>query len=173
MVKCEQLRQEVGIIKYAAWAAILVIAVASCSPYTFNPKGKSSFTSIAVERFENNTAEHEISDRMTDLIIDAFIADGNLKVVSTENAEVLLIGTLTSYDRRPFDYDENDQVQSYSVEMAFDITLRNIKDQTDVWSERLTQRGTYRVVDQVEEDAQNEAISLLVEGIINKTTRSW
>jgi hypothetical protein len=157
------------------WLALLLPAalLIGCSPYTLNPRGKSDINSIAIERFENDTDQYELTDRMTDVVIDAFLADGNLKVLPRDNADAILTGTLRSYSRTPSDYDENDEVISYSVTMTFDIALRKHGQDSDMWQELMTQEGIYLVASQTEQDAQDEAISLLVQDIINKTTKSW
>lgn len=144
-----------------------------CGVYTFNPRGKSEIKSIAVERFGNQTAEYGLEDQVTDLVTDALISDGTIQVVSSDLAEALLEGTLVGYDRKPYNYDENDQVTSYEVTMAFQITLRNRADDTELWTERISQRGTYLVDTETEDAAQQTAIKLLVDDILNKTTKSW
>jgi len=156
----------------AFWGFVLLLS-AGCGVYTFNPKGKSSIKSIAIERFENQTLEHGLADQMTDIVIDAFISDGNLKVVSLENADAVLSGVLTRYERKPYQYDQNDVVESYYVDMNFDITLKNPRDDSEIWKERMSQRGIYMVDEETEEDGRQRAIELLVEAIINKTTKSW
>ncbi len=154
-------------------ATVGIFLLNGCGVYTFTPKGKSDISTIAIERFENRTAEFGIEDVMTDQMIDAFIADGNLKVVSKENADAVLTGVLTRYDRGPYDPDENDLVESYAVNMYFDITLTNPADNTEIWNERMDQIGVYNLENQTEEDGRQAAIGLLIEAIINKTTRSW
>jgi outer membrane lipopolysaccharide assembly protein LptE/RlpB len=153
-------------------AAIIFIA-AGCGLYTFSPAGKSGIKTIAVDRFENSTAEYGLADRMMDMVIDAFISDGNLKVVSAEKADAVLSGVLTSYSRKPYTYDQADQVQEYQVNMNFDIALKNPKDQSEIWKERMNQSGIYDVRTETEEQGQNRAIGFLVQSIINKTTRNW
>lgn len=152
---------------------ICLLFFCGCGVYTFNPKGKSDIKSIAIERFENNTAEYTLADRMTDLIIDAFISDGNLKVVSADKADAVLSGILTSYNRKPYTYDQNDQVQEYQVIMNFEIALKNPNDLSEIWKEQMNQTGIYNVIEETEEQAQDNAVNLLVESIINKTTKSW
>jgi hypothetical protein len=155
------------------------LVVVGCGVYTFNPKGQSEIKSINVERFENKTPEYGLADQMSDLVIDAFIADGNLKVVPLENADAVLSGVLTRYDRKPYKYDQNDQVSSYEVVMDFDITLKKPKTDSEIWREKMTQQGIYNVVAsetgdvETEADGQQKAIKLLVEAIINKTTKGW
>jgi len=155
------------------WLALIFPILIGCGVYTFNPRGKSDITAIAIERFDNQSAEYGLADRMTDLIIDAFIADGNMKIVSSDKADAVLIGSLVSYDRRPYTYDQNDQIQEYQVVMIFDITLKRPSDDSEIWKEKINQTGLYDVLEETEEDAQNKAIGYLVESILNKTTRSW
>jgi hypothetical protein len=152
---------------------LLVVLIAGCGVYTFTPKGKSNIKSIAVERFENETAEYGLEDRMTDQITDALIADGTLKVVAMDYADALLSGSLSSYERKPYRYDENDLVESYAVTMGFNIWLKNPSDDSEIWNERMNQIGIYDVETENEEDGQQKAINLLIEAVINKTTRSW
>ena len=152
---------------------IFFLSLVSCGVYTFNPRGKSTISSIAVLRFDNQTAEYGLSDLVTDNIIDAFISDGSFKVLPELDAEALLIGNLLRYERKAHSYDENDQVQEYKVEMDFEITLKNRIDDTEIWKERISHIGIYNVETESEETGQDKVIVLLVETIINKTTKSW
>jgi hypothetical protein len=154
-------------------AALVCLVTGGCGVYTLNPKGKSTIKAIAIERFENKSAEYGLADQMTEVVIDAFFADGTMDVVSVDNADAVLLGVLKSYERKPHQYDENDQVSSYEVRMVFDITLRDPAKNTDVWQETMSQIGVYQVADETEQDGQQRAIKLLVDGIINKTTHSW
>jgi hypothetical protein len=152
---------------------VVLFSLAGCGVYTFNPRGKSDLNSIAVQRFDNKTAEYGLADRLTDEVIDAFISDGTFKVVPADGAEALLVGVLTRYERKPHTYDQNDEVQEYKVEMDFDVTLKNPGDDSDIWTEKMNQYGVYAVETETEEDAQRKVIALLVETIINRTTKSW
>lgn len=153
--------------------SLLLMLVGACGVYTFNPKGKSTVSSIAIERFENRTPEFGLADQMTDVVIDAFIEDGNLNVVSSGNADAVLTGVLVQYERKPYEYDQNDVVESYYIEMDFEIALKNPRDESEIWKEKMSQRGIYQVATETEEDGRQKAIELLVEAIINKTTKSW
>lgn len=141
--------------------------------YSLNPRGAVTIKSVAIERFQNDTPEFGLADQMTDAIINAFIADGTMKVLPKEQAEALLSGTLTRYDRRPYEYDESDQVTSYVVEMDFDITLKSAANDSLLWSERMSQRGAYNLAAETEDIGRQRALEFLVQAIINRTTKSW
>jgi len=163
------MNKKIGII----FILLLIFISLSCGVYTLNPKGKSDISTVAVERFTNTTPEFGLADRMTDDVIDALIADGNLNVVSIENADAVLTGELVRYERKPYEYTENDVVTTYSVVMDFNIVLKKADSDTEIWKERISQTGTYLVDSETEEDGQQKAIGFLVEAIINKTTKSW
>ena len=141
--------------------------------YSMNPRGAVTVKSVAIERFQNDTPEFGLADQMTDAIITAFIADGTIKVLPRDQAEAVLLGTLTRYQRRPYKYDENDQVTAYAVEMDFDIHLNKPADDSLIWQERMSQRGVYNLETETEEDGRQKALVLLVQAIINRTTKSW
>jgi len=153
--------------------SVLILTITGCGVYTFNPKGKSSIKTISIERFSNNTSEYGLEDRMTDQIIDAFISDGTLKIATAENSEAVLNGALVSYVRKPYNPDENDQVNEYAVRMTFNISLVNQADGVEIWKDNITQLGVYNLESETEEDGQQKAIEFLIETIINKTTKSW
>jgi hypothetical protein len=149
------------------------LILSSCGVYTFSPKGKSTINSISIELFTNETAEYGLEDKMTNQIIDAFIADGSIKVVAPENAETSLVGILTQYERRPYNPDINDQVEQYAITMYFTIKLINNADGVEIWNQQIKQLGVYNLEDETEENGQTRAVDLLVEDILNKTTKSW
>lgn len=141
--------------------------------YSMNPRGAITVKSVAIERFQNDTPEFGLADQMTDAIITAFIADGTMKVLPKEQAESVLLGTLTRYQRLPYEYDENDQVSSYAVEMDFDILLKKPANDSLLWQERMSQRGVYNLETETEDLGRQRALELLVQAIINRTTKSW
>ena len=144
-----------------------------CGVYTFNPRGQLELKSISIELFENQTGEFGFTDRLTDVVIDEFIADGNLRVVSRENSDALLTGVLLRYDRLPHVFDENDQVEQYKVRLGFEITLKKSADLSEIWKETMNPEGVYDAATESEEDGQRRAAEALVEAIINRTTKSW
>lgn len=152
---------------------LVATLVAGCGVYTLNPRGSAEYETIAIEPFENRTSEFGFTDRLTEIVIDAFIKDGSMKVVSTTNAEAILVAVLNRYERLPHTFNEQDQVLQYKVVMDFTVSLRNPKDQSDFFTEQMHVQGIYDAIQQTEEDGQREAGEQLVQAVLNKTTKSW
>lgn len=151
---------------------VLTLILGGCV-YSFNPGDKSSIKTIAVAQFENKTIEAGLSTTMTDLVIDAFISDGNLKVVGESDADAILIGILTSYSRDAYTYDESDNVSQYVVKLIFDITLKKKEVDENLWAEQFYGEGVYDAFSETEDLGQQIAAEKLVQDIINRTTTSW
>ncbi len=154
--------------------ALVLAALTGCGVYSFSPGGKSSIKSIAVMQFENKTIEAGLSSTMTDLVVKAFIADGNLKVVSEKDADAVLEGTLASYSRDPQTFDANDVVSRYAVHIVFDLILKKGGgSDEELWKQSFTSEGIYLADSETEEDGQSRAAQKLVIDIINRTTKNW
>ncbi len=153
--------------------ALLLFFVMGCSVYSFNPRLKSTLRSISFLLFENTTVQYGLEDKMTELVIDAFIDDGSIKVVPESNAEALVSGKLIKYIRQPYEYDETDIVQSYKITMTFEIKLINTADNSEIWVNTISQFGVFNIDEELDEDGEERAIVKLVDDIINKTTKSW
>ena len=156
-----------------ALVAVASALISACGVYTFNPRGKSEISTLAVEPFENSTPLYDLADFMTESVIDAFIAEGSIKVVSFDAAQALLVGKLTRYERLAHEFDEFDQVSRYKVQVGVDVALKNPTDRSDIWSLQLTLDGIYDADGEAEEDGRRRVAEKLVEAVLNKTTKSW
>lgn len=152
---------------------VLALLLTGCGVYTLNPAGKSSIKTITVAQFENKTTEFGLTDRLTEFVIDAFIKEGSLKVVPEGKGDANLVAVLNRYQKLPAKFDENDQVEEYKVVLDLQVTLKNPKDDSEMWTEHMVQEGIYSASAQTEEDGQRAAGSRLVEAILNRTTKSW
>jgi hypothetical protein len=167
-------RREIAKLVLSALAASATLGlISACGVYTFNPRGKSEIATMAVEPFENSTPQYGLADFMTETVIDAFIAEGSIKIVSSDAAQALLVGKLTRYERLAHEFNEFDQVSRYKVQVGVDVALKNPADRSDIWSIQLTLDGVYDAETEAEEDGRRRVAEQLVEAVLNKTTKSW
>ncbi len=152
---------------------VVVCLGSTCGIYSFTPGGKSSIKTIFIPQFENKTIEVGLSGQMTDLVVDAFIRDGSIKVVERDKAEAILHGVLSNYRREAYTYDEADNVSQYVVKVTFTVELRNATENEAIWLETFYSEGIYNAASESEEDGQTRAADKLVVDIINRTTKNW
>ncbi len=78
---------------------LLSTLVFGCAGYHIGPVTKTSFHSIAVPMFRNETLVPQLEAQISNAIIQRLQQDGSLQIESRSRADVVLIGTVERYDR--------------------------------------------------------------------------
>lgn len=111
---------------------ILIISclIASSCGYHFTPVGgivPEGAKTIAIPVFINGTMEPYIDLEVTKAVVEEFLTDGRLKVVSIEAADVILKGRVTKFEVTPASYTADSYVQSYNVSIGVSLTFEDVR----------------------------------------------
>jgi len=156
-----------------ALTILMFVVGGGCGVYKFSSSSTSGIESVAVPVFENESVEYGIAEDLTSGIIEGFVADNTLSVVARSRADAVLEGTIKSYSRDAYTYDESDNVKEYKVNISVRIRL-NKADGSSVWEEEnMLAYGIYDADSESEEDGKTRAIEKMTEDIINRTVKDW
>jgi len=176
--------------KILAIAAISAVLVSGCG-YTTRSLLPANYKSIYVENVKNLikvTAEQ--SDQrmyrgyrpgmeidMTKAFINKFIADGNIRINSAENADLMLKTELIDYNRGAIIYDANYSIEEYRIKMIVNLELFDVKANKLVWQEKgFAGETTYRTggsLAKTESVAVKDAIDDLARRVVERTVEAW
>ena len=131
--------------------------------------------SIAIQTFENETAEFGLSERVTDGLVKAFQRDGTLRVTGPEQADAVLIGRITRIEDFPYTARADQTVEEYRFDMSCYCELVNTKTQEQLWSQTFAAWAVYPYEGSLEkrDAALDEAIGKLQQDLMNKIVGSW
>ncbi|HVM63047.1 MAG TPA: LptE family protein [Verrucomicrobiae bacterium] len=82
-----------------AWFAVLTAFVTGCAGYHLGPVTKTSFHSIAVPMFRNDTLRPQLEAQISNAIIRRIQQDGSVQIQPQSRADVILDGTIFRYQR--------------------------------------------------------------------------
>ncbi len=101
----------------------MMLCFAGCANYRLGTTLPKHIKTIYVENFRNQTIEPNIEGRITADTRARFQRDGQLKVVSKDEADIVLNATLLSYDIESLLYDRNNpkMPRSYSAKISCKI----------------------------------------------------
>lgn len=152
-----------------------ILFVSSCGYYSLKGSLPPHLKTIAIPLFDNQTAEFGITETLTDAVIDEFVRDGSLKIAERSNADVLLMGTITSISDRAGAYDQREIVQDVKVYITVRLECTDQVKRQTMWSERITQFGSYDPAEGPEgrTTAYDQAFEKLSQDILNKTVSNW
>jgi hypothetical protein len=154
-------------------SGVIIAAAAGCGVYSFSATSKPPFASVNVPQFENQTPEFQLSDRLTDAVVDAFIADNTVKVKEASQAEAIMNGTILTYRREPYTYDQQDVVSQYVVKVSMRVRVLKAASEDVIWEREFYAEGVYEANGESESDGQARVIARLTADILDKTTKSW
>ena len=105
----------------AIWALLVVMAAlaAGCGYHIAGKGGKmpGGIKSVSIPIFFNSTAKPDIESTVTQAFVNEFV---NTVHVTTDN-EVVMRGTITSYELTPVSYTQNDVNQEYRLTVTLSL----------------------------------------------------
>jgi len=158
-------------------AFLLVTWIAGCAYYSTSSGMLGGIRSLAVPVAENDTAEFEIGERITERAGDAFTEDGQLRIVDEESADAVLLLHVVRLDDRAFTYTAAEETEQYRFKVFVDVDLLQVSDDELLLSlEQVEGWGTYDASledEQGRDVAVDAALDMIIEEIVDRTTASW
>ena len=128
---------------------------------------------------ENETAEFDIGERLSETAGDAFVSDGRLRVVDEESSDAVLLMTVLSLSDRPFTYTASEETEQYrfSIQVRAEL-IANEDEEVLLELPRVEGWGTYDAGLADDEDggrdtAIDAAFEMIIEEIVDRITASW
>ena len=158
---------------------LLFVLLSGCAHYTTSSGLIGGIRSVSIPLAENDTAEPDISEVLTERTTEALTVDGRLRVVDEESADAILFLRLVEAEDRPFTFTAGEETEQYRFRAFVDADLVRASDESSLLElKRLSGWGTYdAAVDDEDDEGRHAAIDaafgIIVEEIIDRTTASW
>ena len=166
---------------HRAYRALVCLAMTGCA-YSFSGSSlPGHIRTIAIPTFANETLDGLIADEVTQGIIQGFLDDNRLKIAREGQADCVLEGGVTLYERKVYSYTPAEEPDQYIVAIALSLVLKDRVKNSDLWSnENLRATATYaamasssaEVIDS-ETEARGVAIEKLSQDILARTLEQW
>ena len=170
--------------------SLLVTGLIGCG-YTTHSLVSMKYKTIYVTPFLNKTnitAETQeyrdyrkyytlLESSITQEVISRYLFDGNLKITSEKNADLILTGELVDYNRDVLRYTENNDVEEYRISIRVNLTMKDVKQDKVLWQENgFTGETTYFITGTTaksEDTAVRDAVTDLARRIVERTVEEW
>ena len=145
--------------------------------YVDNFKNEINISNEVTESSRYTLYRPGIEDEITNALVNRFVFDGNLKIATEKNADLILRGKLTAYKQEALRYDRDDNVQEYRVRITINMELENTLNHKISWTETgFAGESTYNTEGRLatsESAAAEEAIEDLVRRVVERTVECW
>jgi hypothetical protein len=154
---------------------ILTFLHLSCGIYSLGGSIPSDVQKVAIPLFDDNTSYPGVRDDLTNQVIDAFIADNTLQVVSESDADLLITGTIMSINERAAIVTTGETVQQYDVYVMVKVKCLHLKSGKVWWEKVLRRFGTME--ENASQDERDEAIATalvdITRDVLDNTLANW
>jgi len=154
---------------------LLTVSSLSCWYYSFGGSIPSDIKKIAIPLFDDNTSYPGVREDLTNLVIDAFIADNTLQIATESDTDLLLTGTIVSIREQAGIITAGEDVEQFDVYVSVKVRCENVKTGKVWWEKTLRRFGTMSGTGSQEEQqaAIEEAIVQITDDILNNTLANW
>ena len=118
-------------------AFTVVVLVACASPYDPAPQLLPSYVkNVYVRPVVNNTNQYGLEDKFTKAIIDEFMRDGRLSIVtSEEEGDGVVVCEIKRYVLQPLTYDANMVAEQYKLWVLINVYFIDKHENVTLWAE--------------------------------------
>lgn len=156
----------------------VLLALALCGACGYRVVGTGGelpggITRVEVPVFENRTARTDVGRLLTEEFINRLLASSRLRVVPGEEAQAIISGTVTNYQRDPITFDSRKKPLENRLTIAMDLRLEGKEDKRLLFSERgvtvhydFPVRSDLQENDRLENDAALNASRLMSQKLV-------
>lgn len=134
-----KMKKTVIILVLAAFLLSGCIWMYSTRPGTIPPHIKS----VAIDQTKNNTAEFNLGENMTDMLISKMRLENLLPLSDESVAHSIIYTTITRINDNVATYDENDVVKEYKLNIGIDFRWYDTVNGTDIMKKTLSDYEVY------------------------------
>lgn len=144
--------------------------LSGCCGYSTRSLLPGYITKIHIKIFENQTYKTGLDEIATRATIDAFRNNSNLKIVSEEQADIVLNGKVIGFSKEPYVYTGALNVTQYKITVKFSVICLDQVKNTIFWQGDVSDWATYTN----DEDAGiRDAIKKTAERLVTVILTNW
>jgi hypothetical protein len=170
------------------WMGLIVgaLLISGCG-YTTGNLLPSNYRRISIEPFQNKVAylnENErglyiplLEVRAHDAIVNRFQIDGHLKISKSDQADLILKGSLVSFDRDDIRLSDSQSVDQYRLRITLALTMIDTATGKELWTESgFSGEANYFTSGaqaKSEDAALQDALTDLSRRVVERTLEDW
>ena len=171
--------RRLGRLVRASAALFLSLLASSCYGFRSGGGFPSDIRTMYIQPFDNGTPQFELTQEIFSKLNERLPRALGVRQAGEENADAWVRGKIVRYEDvaqnyRAGDTNTNVEVLQHQVQVTIEVQLINRRNNTILWeSQTLTGRGDYRPANQTDKQGREQAITNLVQQIIDGAQSQW
>ena len=153
----------------------LVALTLSCG-YSAGSLLPNHIKKVYIPTFENQTTRYGIEQDLTTAVTEAFTNDNRLAVVSRSEADAMLRGVITGYEKGALTFDRAQTVDEFKIQIIVSVEFEDLREAKILWKDddfRAWESYTESGESGGEDEALAAAIATLAKDMVSRTIEGW
>ncbi len=177
------IRNPLGLVAIFALGLSIPLGLSACASdptagYSFKPSFRDDVTSVNVQMFQNQTFYHGLESELSSAVITEFRRQSPYKILSSEQAQTTLTGTIVRADLRRLSVGRDSGIaEDVAFLLTIDFSWKNTRTGKVIASRKEFSTAESfvpaRNVNEPIEQGQQAAVSRLARDLVNELRSSW
>ena len=141
----------------------LIFVLFGCAYYSMAGSIPSNIRNVSVPLFVNQTPEFELSEKLTNVIIEQISEQNIIRIVSNPNSDSIINGEIVSVSDGPYAFNNNEQVSEYRFSIKVKAIWLDVSNDKELFEKDFSSFGTYSI----DSDPSSDGIDNDNDGLID------
>lgn len=149
---------------------IYYIIISGCCGYSTRSLLPGYIKKVHIKIFENKTYRAGLDELATRATIDAFRKNSGLRIVSEEQADIVISGNVSGFSKEPYVYTEALSVSQYKITIKFTVACFDQIKNNIFWQGDISDWSIYTTD---EDKGIQEAIDKTAQRLVTAILTNW
>ena len=140
-----------------------IFVLFGCAYYSMAGSIPPNIRNVSVPLFVNQTPEFELSEKLTNVIIEQISEQNIIKIVSSPNSDSIIDGEIVSVSDGPYAFNNNEQVSEYRFSIKVKAIWLDVSNDKALFEKDFSSFGTYSI----DSDPSSDGIDNDNDGLID------
>ncbi|GIT66110.1 MAG: hypothetical protein Ct9H300mP24_4880 [Candidatus Neomarinimicrobiota bacterium] len=141
----------------------LIFVLFGCAYYSMAGSIPPNIRNVSVPLFVNQTPEFELSEKLTNVIIEQISEQNIIKIVSSPDSDSIIDGEIVSVSDGPYAFNNNEQVSEYRFSIKVKAIWLDVSNDKALFEKDFSSFGTYSI----DSDPSSDGIDNDNDGLID------
>ena len=140
-----------------------IFVLFGCAYYSMAGSIPPNIRNVSVPLFVNQTPEFELSEKLTNVIIEQISEQNIIKIVSNPDSDSVINGEIVSVSDGPYAFNDNEQVSEYRFSIKVKAIWLDVSNDKALFEKDFSSFGTYSI----DSDPSSDGIDNDNDGLID------
>ena len=141
----------------------LIFVLFGCAYYSMAGSIPPNIRNVSVPLFVNQTPEFELSEKLTNVIIEQISEQNIIKIVSSPDSDSIIDGEIVFVSDGPYAFNNNEQVSEYRFSIKVKAIWLDVSNDKALFEKDFSSFGTYSI----DSDPSSDGIDNDNDGLID------